>query len=56
MYPQRERMIESGTYRVLWTGVLTSFDANTRGFGPELPLEQRVSAPFTVEVPPLTQS
>jgi hypothetical protein len=51
-YPERARMIESGTYRVIWTGVLTSFDANGRG--PELPLEQRVSAPITIEVPPLT--
>ena len=47
--PERARMIESGTYRVIWTGVLTSFDANGRG--PELPLEQRVSAPITIEVP-----
>jgi len=42
--------LESGTYRVMWTGVLTAHDA--RGRGPELPLEQRVSAPFTIEVPP----
>ena len=55
MYPQRARMIESGTYRVVWTGVLASFDPNARGFGPELPLEQRVSAPITIQVPPLTQ-
>jgi hypothetical protein len=48
-YPERARMIESGTYRVIWTGVLTSVDANGRG--PELPLEQRVSAPITIEVP-----
>lgn len=53
--PRRERMIESGTYRVVWTGVLTSFDANKQGFGPELPLEQRVSAPITIEVPPPAQ-
>ena len=44
--------LESGTYRVLWSGVLASFDANARGYGPELPLEQRVSAPITIEVPP----
>jgi hypothetical protein len=42
----------SGTYRVVWTGVLTSFDPNARGFGPELPMEQRVSAPITIQVPP----
>lgn len=52
--PRRGRL-ESGTYRVIWTGVLTSFDANKRGFGPELPEEQRVSAPFTIEVPPAAQ-
>lgn len=49
--PKRARMLESGTYRVVWTGVLTSFDPNTPGFGPELPLEERVSAPITIEVP-----
>lgn len=43
--------LESGTYRVVWTGVLTAFDSNVRGFGPELPLEQRVSAPITIQVP-----
>jgi hypothetical protein len=42
----------SGTYRVVWTGVLTAFDPNVRGFGPELPMEQRVSAPITIQVPP----
>lgn len=41
----------SGTYRVVWTGVLTSFDANAGGYGPELPIEQRVSAPITIQVP-----
>lgn len=53
LHPARARMIESGTYRVVWTGVLTSFDPNVEGFGPELPLEQRASAPFTIEVPSL---
>jgi hypothetical protein len=51
-YPRGAKMIESGTYRVIWTGVLTSFDADERGFGPELPLEQRISEPITIEVPP----
>jgi hypothetical protein len=50
--PKGARMLESGTYRVVWTGVLTAFDPKAPGFGgPELPLEQRVSAPFTLEVP-----
>jgi hypothetical protein len=48
------RRLETGTYRVVWTGVLTSFDANKPGFGPELPIEQRVSAPITITVPPTT--
>jgi hypothetical protein len=49
--PADSRMIVSGTYRVVWTGVLTSFDPNAKGFGEELPLEQRVSAPFHIDVP-----
>jgi hypothetical protein len=53
--PKHGRMIESGTYRVVWTGVLTAFDTKVRGFGPELPLEQRVSAPITIEVPPVEE-
>ena len=44
-------MLESGTYRVVWTGVLTSFDSNKQGFGPELPIEERTSAPITIQVP-----
>lgn len=53
--PARGRMIESGTYRVIWTGVLTAFDPKPGGFGPELPVEQRVSAPITIEVPPIAE-
>ena len=37
----------SGTYRVVWRGVLTSTEGYPRG--DELPLEQRVSAPFLIE-------
>jgi hypothetical protein len=47
----REPLV-SGTYRMVWTGVLTAFDSNEEGFGPELPLEHRVSAPITIQVPP----
>ena len=50
-YPEGARMIESGTYRVVWTGALLSFDPDVGEFGPELPLEQRVSAPFSIVVP-----
>lgn len=49
--PQGGTMLQSGTYRVIWTGVLTSFDSNKEGLGPELPLEQRISAPITLQVP-----
>ncbi len=42
----------SGTYRVVWTGVLISSDPNAGGYGPELPMEQRASAPITIQVPP----
>lgn len=56
IYPERARRIESGIDRVVWTGVLLSFDPNVHGFGPELPLEQRMSAPITIEVPPQTHS
>jgi hypothetical protein len=47
--PEGGKMIRSGTYRVVWTGVLTAVDANGRG--PEAPLEERVSAPFTIQAP-----
>ena len=55
-YPPGARMLESGSYRVVWTGVLLSFDPDVRGFGPELPLEQRVSAAITIEVPPASDA
>ena len=44
--------IGPGTYRVAFYNVLTSFDAAARPFGPELPLEQRVSAPITLVAEP----
>jgi hypothetical protein len=50
-YPRGQESIESGTYRVAWFGVLRSYDPNKRPED-ELPLEQRVSAPFTIDVQP----
>lgn len=50
--PKGAPMLEPGTYRVVWTGVLTAYDENVRGFGPELPLEQRISAPITINPAP----
>ena len=41
--------LRPGTYRAAWFNVLTSFDRDRRPFGDELPLEQRVSAPFVIE-------
>ena len=43
-------LIETGTYRAVWYGVLTTFDPKTSR-GDELPLEQRVSAPFEIDNP-----
>ena len=40
--------VPPGTYRVVWFGVLTEFDVDRRPHGPELALERRVSAPFTI--------
>lgn len=47
-----EREIVSGTYRVVWHGVLAAYDPNTSPPGPHLPLEKRVSAPFFLEATP----
>jgi len=38
--------IGPGTYRVAFYNALTSFDTAARPFGPELPIERRVSAPI----------
>jgi hypothetical protein len=37
-----------GTYRVVWYGVYKTVNPAPPPFGEELPLEQRVSAPFTI--------
>lgn len=44
-----ETRIESGTYRAVWFGVVTSFEPRDPSKTVELPLGQRVSAPFTIE-------
>lgn len=51
-----EQRIESGTYRVVWYGVLTSFDREAFKEGKELPVEQRVSAPITIVAPAVSIS
>lgn len=55
-YPRGRESIESGTYRVAWYGVLRSYDPKKPPFGDPLPQELRVSAPFTIEVPPAVAS
>jgi Carboxypeptidase regulatory-like domain len=48
---------ESGTYRVAWFGVLASYEPRKLPHNDELPLEQRVSAPFRIDVqPPLAST
>ena len=41
--------VPPGSYRMVWYQVLTSFDPELRPFGGELPVEQRASAPITIE-------
>lgn len=40
--------VGAGTYRVVFYNVLTSFDIAKRPFGPELPIERRVSGSITL--------
>jgi hypothetical protein len=49
---RNDTRIDGGTFRVVWHGLYTSFDLDARPFGPQLPLEQRISAPITIEAPP----
>jgi hypothetical protein len=47
--PGRDRgEFAAGMYRVVWYHVLTAFDPEARPFGPELPLERRVSGPIAI--------
>ncbi|HEX7150269.1 MAG TPA: hypothetical protein VF618_02190 [Thermoanaerobaculia bacterium] len=49
-----ERKIEPGTYRVVWYGVIDKYDTvrNAYSGDDEIPLEQRVSAPFPIDAAP----
>jgi len=44
--------VPPGTYRVVWHNILVSVDREARPLGPELSLENRVSAPITIERAP----
>ena len=50
-YPKFETPGIDGEYRMVWTYVLGSFDVQTYPFGEQLPLEQRISNPFTLAAP-----
>lgn len=47
-----ETKIGTGTYRVVWHGLLGSYDPNASPPGLDLPIEQRVSAPIHIEAAP----
>jgi hypothetical protein len=47
-----ETKIGTGTYRVIWHGLLVSFAPNANPPGRDLPVEQRVSAPIVIEAAP----
>jgi hypothetical protein len=49
-YPQFETSDPSGVYRIVWLAALSSFQ-NRLPFGPEIPLEFRVSNEFRLELP-----
>jgi len=51
VYPRFETPGINGQYRLVWHYVLSSFDGRTYPFGEELPLEQRLSKPFTLTAP-----
>lgn len=48
VYPKFNTPEASGEYRLVWSGVLTSFDAGANPFGEAVPLEQRISNAFTL--------
>ena len=50
-YPKFETSQISGVYRLLWDNVLSSYNSRDYPFGPQLPLEQRVSNSFTLKTP-----
>jgi hypothetical protein len=49
LYPRdRGERLHDGTYRVVWYGVVSTYEPAEGSLGTELPLERRVSAPFTI--------
>lgn len=48
LFPRFEAPPAPGTYRLVWTDVVTSYHDRGQGFGDPLPLELRASNPFTL--------
>ena len=46
-YPQFDADDPSGTYRIVWDNALSSFQ-DSYPFGPQIPLDARISNPFTL--------
>ena len=51
VYPKFDTPQISGQYRLLWSGLLSSYDADAHPFGESLPLEQRISNSFRLTAP-----
>lgn len=51
MHPQFDVEDPSGIYRIVWIDALSSFDAEKRPFGSQIPLEERISNPFRLGTP-----
>lgn len=49
MFPKFEVQEASGTYRLVWYGVLRNYDHDRQGFGDPVPLAQRISNTFQLE-------
>jgi hypothetical protein len=49
---ESETKIGTGTYRVIWHGLLGSYTPNASPPGTDLPVEQRVSAPIFIQAAP----
>lgn len=46
--PRWDREDPSGIYRIVWVAALSSYDQDRSPFGPQIPLEYRVSNPFVL--------
>jgi len=51
VYPKFDTPHIAGEYRLVWYGVFSSYDHRAYPFGEELPLEERISDPFTLRAP-----